>query len=160
VPQIVRADASRIDDAEPLWLALRDHHGGITPDWWELRDPEESWSRRRAMYEAILDEGGVLFLAEDEGRVVGLAMCEREEGGGSPTWAWPADFLAIVDLVVLPEARGKGVGEVLVKAAEEEARTLGVAALDLNVVASNDTARRFYETQGFDAHVVTYRKRL
>ena len=160
MPQIVRADASRIDEVEPLWLALREHHGSVTPEWWEPRAPEKSWARRRQTYVDVLDEGGALFFAEEDGAVVGLALCEREEGGGSPTWAWPPDVFVIIDIIVLPEARGRGVGEALMQAVEEEARRLGVAALDLNVVASNEVARRFYERHGFEAHLVIYRKRL
>jgi ribosomal protein S18 acetylase RimI-like enzyme len=156
---ITRGDASRIDELEPLWLALREHHGSVTEHWGPLRDPQESWRRRRADHEAILAEGGVLFLAEEDGRVVGFAICEREVGG-SPTWEWPPDFLAIVDLVVLPEHRGKGIGDALIAAAEAEARELGVAALDLNMAATNDSARRFYERHGFRTDLVTMRKPL
>ena len=156
---ITRGDASRIDELEPLWLALREHHGSVTEHWGPLRAPEESWKRRRADHEAILAEGGVLFLAEEEGRVVGFAICEREVGA-SPTWEWPPDFLAIVDLIVLPEHRGKGIGDALIAAAEAEARKLGVAALDLTMAATNDSARRFYERHGFRTDLVTMRKPL
>lgn len=156
---ITRGDASRIDELEPLWLALREHHGSVTEHWGPLRDPRESWRRRRADHEAILSEGGVLFLAEEEGQVVGFAICEREVGA-SPTWEWPPDFLAIVDLIVLPEHRGKGIGDALIAAAEAEARKLGVAALDLNMAATNDSARRFYERHGFRTDLVTMRKPL
>ena len=154
---IVRGDATRIDGLEPLWLALREHHGSVTEHWGPLRAPEESWRRRREDHVAILEEGGVLFLAEEAGRLVGFAICEREEGR-SPTWAWPKDFLAIVDLVVFPDHRGNGVGDALIAAAEAEARSLGVDALDLNMAATNDSARRFYERHGFRTDLVTMRK--
>lgn len=158
-PAITKGDASRVPELEPLWLALREHHGSVTGHWGPLRSPGESWERRRADHEAILAEGGILFLAEEDGAVVGFAICEREEGR-SPTWEWPRDFLAIVDFVVLPEHRGKGVGERLLEAAEEEARRLGVAALDLNVAAPNEGARRFYERHGFRTDLMTMRKPL
>jgi hypothetical protein len=29
--EIVRADATRIDELEPLWLALLEHHGSVAP---------------------------------------------------------------------------------------------------------------------------------
>jgi hypothetical protein len=96
VPEIVRADASRIDDLQPLWLALREYHGSVTPEWGALRPADESWALRRQTYADILAEDGVLFLAVEDAAVVGFALCEREEGG-SPTWQWPPDFLSIVD---------------------------------------------------------------
>jgi ribosomal protein S18 acetylase RimI-like enzyme len=157
--EIVRGDASRIDELEPLWLALREHHGSITEHWGPLRTTDESWARRRRNYADILAEGGSLHLAVDDGVVVGHAVCEREEGG-SPTWTWPHDFLAIVDLIVLPEARGHGIGTLLLRAVEADAAARGVAAVDLMVAAPNEAARRFYERHGFRADLLTYRKPL
>ncbi len=157
---VVRGGLEDLDALEPLWLALREHHGSITPEWGELRPPAESWAMRRATYVKYLEEGtGVLFLAHEGRRLVGHAYCEVEQGG-SPTWLWPADFLAVVDLVVAPEARGSGAGAQLLAAAEAEARARGLAALDLSVVAGNHEARRFYEREGFRADLVTYRKPL
>ena len=158
-PRIVRGDASRIAELEPLWLALREHHASVTAHWGPPRPAAESWERRSRTYVDILEEGGTLLLAVDGERIVGHAVCEREEGG-SPTWEWPRDFLAVVDLIVLPDARGAGVGTLLMRAVEEEAAARGVAALDLMVAAPNETARRFYEHHGFRADLVTYRKPL
>ncbi len=157
--EIVRGDASRIEELEPLWLALRDYHGSITPEWGPLRPEAASWERRRAVYADLLAEGGVLFLAVDGSDLVGFALCEQEQGG-SPTWEWPQDFLSIVDLVVFPANRGQGIGDALLDAVEAEARELGVAALDVNAAAPNELARRFYERHGYRLDLVTYRKRL
>jgi ribosomal protein S18 acetylase RimI-like enzyme len=159
VSEIVRGDASGIDELKPLWLALREYHGSVTPDSWALRPEAESWNQRRQTYVDILSDGGTLFLAVEGEALVGFAICEREEGG-SPTWAWPPDFLAIVDLVVLPDYRGRGIGEALLNAVEAEARTRGVAALDVNAAAPNELARRFYERNGYTVDLVTYRKPL
>jgi ribosomal protein S18 acetylase RimI-like enzyme len=156
---VVRADASRIDELEPLWLALREHHGSVTGHWGSLRPADDSWARRRKTYADILSEGGSLYLAIDDGAIVGHAICEHQEGG-SPTWEWPQDSLSIADLVVLPEARGKGVGDLLLQAIEAEAGARGVAAVDLNAAAPNEAARRFYERHGYRVDLVTYRKPL
>ena len=157
--EVSRADASRIDELEPLWQALREHHGSVTAHWGPLREAGESWRRRREAYAAILDEGGALFVATRGGELVGHAVCEQEQGG-SPTWAWPDTFLALVDLVVLPGARGTGAGTALLEAVEAEARQRGVDAVDLMVAAPNASARAFYERHGFRADLVTYRKPL
>ena len=64
----------------PLWLALREYHGSITPDWGPLRSPEESWTRRRKDYVDILAEGGVLFLHVGPGRDPGLRDVRARPG--------------------------------------------------------------------------------
>jgi ribosomal protein S18 acetylase RimI-like enzyme len=159
VPEIVRGDPSHIDELQPLWHALREHHGSVTPEWGPLRPPAESWGRRRATYADVLGDGGALFLAIEDGVIVGFALCEHEQVA-SPTWQWPRDVFVIVDLVVLPEHRRRGIGEALLRAVEEEARARGVAALDLNTAAPNEAARRFYERHGYRVDLVTYRKSL
>jgi ribosomal protein S18 acetylase RimI-like enzyme len=159
VPEIVRSGASQIDELQPLWLALREHHASVTPAWGALRPPAESWARRRETYVDILAEGGVCFLAVEDGTVAGFALCEREEGG-SPTWQWPPDFLSIVDLVVLAKYRRRGLGTALLHAVEEEARAREVAAVAVNAAAPNAAARRFYERHGYRLDLVTYRKPL
>ena len=161
--RVERGDAARIDDLRALWLQLREHHLSVTEEWGGARDAEEGWAMRRGVYADILDEGGVLLLAIDDAdgdALAGFAICEREEGGGSPTWTWPPDFLAIVDLVVDAGRRRQGIGDRLMAAISELAGELGVAALDVNAAAPNEAARRFYERHGFRLDLVTYRKPL
>ncbi|HEY8581378.1 MAG TPA: GNAT family N-acetyltransferase [Capillimicrobium sp.] len=164
MPRIVRSDASRLDDLEALWLALREHHLSVTEHWGGARDAREGWAMRRSVFGEILDEGGALLLALDgdgeDAPIVGFAICEREEGGGSPTWTWPEDFLAIVDLVVAADRRRQGIGDLLMAEIAVLASELGVAALDVNAAAPNDAARRFYERHGFRLDHVVYRKPL
>ena len=157
--EIARGDASRIDELRPVYLSLRDHHHELTPDWGPVRPDEDSWRRRRETYAAILAEGGSLHLALDGDRIVGLAICERHPNE-SATWQQPADAFAIVDFVLLPEARGTGAGARLMAAVEADARERGIASLDLMVIDANAGARRFYERMGFEPAIVNYRKRL
>jgi GNAT superfamily N-acetyltransferase len=61
----------------------------------------------------------------------------------------PPGCLLIAPLVVTPEARGRGIGRALMKAAERYAYEHGYTRLLLNVVDSNHAARHLYATQGF-----------
>jgi ribosomal protein S18 acetylase RimI-like enzyme len=56
----------------------------------------------------------------------------------------------IVDIVLLPEARGRGVGTDVLEALVRAARNAGAAALDLSVLATNVAARRLYARLGFE----------
>jgi ribosomal protein S18 acetylase RimI-like enzyme len=157
--EVLRADNTDVEELRPLWNVLRAHHHEVAPGFGPLRPEAEGWEIRARDYREILEEGGALFVARDGERIVGMAICERDEGR-SATWPYPREFLHVVDLVVVPEARGERVGERLMAAAEAEARARGYEAIDLMVAGPNDGARRFYERLGYDADLVVYRKRL
>ncbi|HBV85970.1 MAG: GNAT family N-acetyltransferase [Desulfosporosinus sp.] len=55
----------------------------------------------------------------------------------------------IMDIVVLPEWRGKGAGRVLLDAAEDYCRKHGIAYLGLAVSSHNVKALKLYENFGF-----------
>lgn len=58
----------------------------------------------------------------------------------------------IVDIALLPELRGQGVGRILIEASQREAQIQG-RGMHLHVLKQNDAARRLYERLGF---VVTH----
>ncbi|HXY69406.1 MAG TPA: GNAT family N-acetyltransferase [Gemmatimonadales bacterium] len=59
----------------------------------------------------------------------------------------------VSDIVVAPEARGRGVGEALMAAAEGWARGRGYRLLSLHVFDGNARARKFYARLGYQADV-------
>jgi ribosomal protein S18 acetylase RimI-like enzyme len=100
-------------------------------------DPE----RRRAHWERGIAAGEAVFVAEDEGRVVGFvsigASRERDEEG---------ELFAIY---VLPEAWGSGAGAALMREAIGALRAAGHREAILWVLEDNPRARRFYEREGW-----------
>ena len=103
-----------------------------------------------------LSAGATVLVAEDSGgKPLGfIHVC------GEPDYYTRADCGHIADLVVAPEARGRGVGEVLMMAAEQWARARGYSLLTLNVFVENARARALYERAGFGAETVRYVKEL
>ena len=61
-------------------------------------------------------------------------------------------------LAVTPEAVGRGLGRVLLEAAEAWARDRGYGAIGLNVFATNERARAVYEHLGYRPETVHYWK--
>ncbi|MEU8890989.1 GNAT family N-acetyltransferase [Streptomyces sp. NPDC048442] len=57
--------------------------------------------------------------------------------------------LQINGLAVADEARGRGLGRALLRAAGDEARRRGVRRLTLRVLGPNAPARALYETEGY-----------
>ncbi|MFD0314491.1 GNAT family N-acetyltransferase [Streptomyces flavalbus] len=84
------------------------------------------------------------FVAELGGRVVGYVRL------GLPTdLASNAHVRQIHGLAVAREARGRGAGRALVRAAVAEARRQGARRISLRVLGHNAPARALYEAEGF-----------
>jgi len=124
----------------------------------ELLTPQLSSSNpppTRAELAAIVDSpASILLLAvdADSGSIL-----------GSLTLAWfriPTGVRAwIEDVVVDGEARGRGVGEALNRAALDRARALGAKTVDLTSRPSREAANRLYQRIGFiarDTNVYRY----
>ncbi len=86
----------------------------------------------------------LVFLALDQSRPVGLAVCFR---GFSTFQARP--LLNIHDFAVHPDYRGRGVGFALMQTVEREARKTACCKLTLEVRADNLSARNLYLRAGF-----------
>jgi ribosomal protein S18 acetylase RimI-like enzyme len=148
-----------VDQLRPLWLAMRTHHGSVTPEWGPIRDDDDSWARRRADYVKWLAEPDAFCLVArgGDGAVLGYALVTVNEG--SPTWATVGRFGYVESISVLPEARGEGIGGALLRAVEDHLATLDVEHVELTVVANNAGARRFYEREGYAEAFITMQRR-
>ena len=66
----------------------------------------------------------------------------------------------IGDIIVAPEAEGRGVGQVLIETGEAWARSQGYRWLTLSVFARNLRAREIYERLGYGEDIMKYVKEL
>ena len=90
------------------------------------------------------DPGDHLVAVTGDGRVVGYVKLAR------PTpLASNSHVRQIQGLAVSGEARGRGVGRLLIRAAVAEARRRGALRLSLRVLGHNTPARGLYESEGF-----------
>ena len=92
-----------------------------------------------AKLERSMTQGGVVLLAERDGKTVGLAAAEKS--------GTRVGYLSI--LYVRPRARGNGVARELVHEVVSRLRPQGVEVLELDVLESNEPARKVYERWGF-----------
>lgn len=150
--EIQRHGAEVLDELEPLWLTLKNHHAACTPDM-AVHDDATSWSMRRAEYRDWLgEEGAFLLVARSDGRAVGYALV-RPHGPG-PTWVEPARYAIVQDIAVAAAAQGGGVGRRLLERVYAES---GCDTIELAVLSANEPAARFYERLGFEPWAVTLR---
>jgi len=99
----------------------------------------------RAHLEALVASGDtVLFVARIDGRIIGsLTLAFYRIPTGLKAW--------IEDVVVDGDARGHGVGELLSRAAIDEARSRGSKDVSLTSRPSREAANRLYQRIGFKA---------
>ena len=98
-------------------------------------------------YHALLERTGMfLLVAEDENEeVIALASMTSR-----PQLRLTAQLVTIDELVVADRARGRGVGQKILKAAEAMAKGLGARRLELETNRARESYRRgFYVKNGF-----------
>lgn len=86
---------------------------------------------------------GVYLVVEVRGKIMGNATVERHKESAKK-------HVGVFGIMLRKEARGKGIGEKLLRCAIEEAKkVLKVKIITLEVMASNKVARHLYEKCGF-----------
>ncbi len=108
---------------------------------------ELTWSR-------LLDSNFNLyaFVAEVDEKICGLVHFTFQES----TWA-PKSFCLLEDLFVDPNVRGHGVGRALIDAVYEVAVKSGSSRLYWNTDATNEIARKLYDSYTSESGKVQYR---
>ncbi|MBP3684619.1 MAG: GNAT family N-acetyltransferase [Oscillospiraceae bacterium] len=97
--------------------------------------------------ELLKDPTRPIFVAVEEGRLLGYCFCILEETVGNPV-LMDDKTLYIDDLCVDETIRGKHVGRTLYEHTKTYARQTGCRSVTLNVWCGNDSAMAFYEKQG------------
>jgi ribosomal protein S18 acetylase RimI-like enzyme len=138
-----------VDDAEEFRAlrlrALREEPEAFGSSWEEesQRALEQTIARLQASDTTAF--GGF----DDAGKLVGMVRLWREDGIKTQHKA------NIISMYVAPEARGRGLGRMLLDAAIARARaTPGIEQLVLAVVTINTPARNLYRAAGFEVYGV------
>ncbi|HVO20355.1 MAG TPA: GNAT family acetyltransferase [Anaeromyxobacter sp.] len=138
---IRRVGAADAEAVVALWRTVFPEYGDPSRP---QRDPSRSVARKLAFGD------GLFWLAERGGRVVGSAMA-----------GWDGHRGWLYSVGVHPEARRGGVGRALVAEAERTLLALGCPKVNLQVLAGNRAARRFWRRMGYgEDEVVSLGKRL
>ncbi|PWL41435.1 MAG: N-acetyltransferase [Bacillota bacterium] len=107
--------------------------------------------------DAVLDsdEDDVL-VADEEGTILGFVVLQTQLTPPIPCMV-RYRFAALMDLMVRPDARNKGIGTALIDAAKAWTRQNGLRFLELDVLLGNQRARSLYEREGFAPVLSTMR---
>jgi len=109
------------------------------------RKPADPGLARRFLLERFQHNQSIVFLAvRQDGPAVGFTQLFPSFSSASA-----ARILILNDLFVLPEARRKSVGSLLLAAAASFGRTVGALRLTLSTEVTNEAAQALYETEGW-----------
>ena len=123
--------------------------------------------RGEAVADAYLDRmfarcatwSGHVFVAELDGGIIGFVCVWGRVPPQEPDEP-QADYAYVSDLVVLDAWRRRGIGRALLERAEAYARSLGMDAIGIGVMAGNQNARALYEARDYHEVHVELRKSL
>jgi GNAT superfamily N-acetyltransferase len=102
---------------------------------------------------AIENPKADVFVVEADGTTIGMMKLSYED----KPWGMSCE---IDTMIVDSRHRNKGIGTVMLEAAERHAREVGAAGLRVDVLLENYDGRHFYERAGYDAIAVRYGKRV
>jgi GNAT superfamily N-acetyltransferase len=143
-------------------LAREDEIDRVLPLYESLFEPPvsrpETWEEgraARALGEAIRSTDSAVWVAEREGRLVGVCTAYLDLHSvrfGPRCW--------VEDLAVDPEARSQGIGGALLAEARRWAEAEGATHLELDTAEARTDAQRFYEREDPSWRSISYAWRL
>lgn len=96
-----------------------------------------------ALYELFQEKGATYFVAELNGEIVG-------GGGIYPTDGLPEDTCELVKMYLLPQARGSGLGRILIEKCIDTAKEYGYKQIYLESMPELKQALKVYAKFGFE----------
>ncbi|HVW86611.1 MAG TPA: GNAT family N-acetyltransferase [Bryobacteraceae bacterium] len=137
--RIRQASAADVDLVAPLFDAYRQFY----------RQRSDIECARRFLFDRLNNGQSVILLAFDESGVVGFTQLYP-----SFSSAAMARIFILNDLFVAPEARGRGAGSALLRAAADYGKSAGAIRLMLSTELTNTTAQSVYESNGWERDAV------
>ena len=147
------AKPADFDTLARLYSELDAYHAAAHPDLFRVPDPDAV----RPYYQELLDNPLCrLLVAEVDGQVAGFVSFRLDYSPEQPN-CLPYAYVKVSDLGVTPAFRRRGLGRMLMQAAEDWARQKGAVSLVLNVFDFNENARGLYRALGY--HELSHRMR-
>lgn len=147
------------DDVKSLLEELQSYIAGLDREGYNILSVNFKEKYFEKTMEELRTNCGKLFLAEENGRVLGMIagiICEAED-----TYSFRAPRRGrITELTVCEEYRGKGIGKVLLHEMENYFYEQNCKGITLDVFAYNARARRFYVQNGFFERTVEMMKKI
>ena len=100
-------------------------------------------------------ESGTMYVAEEEGDIVGAMVCNHAQGGEYHTVPWgvdvPPEKVSVIHLLAVdPGYHNRGIARALLSEAASDCRAAGDSVIRLDALPWNDPGRHLYESFGFE----------
>ena len=139
--RVVQAGLHHLDVLAPLFDAYRVFY----------KQTSDEKKARGYLHARLSGLEAIVFIAFDGEKPAGFTLLYPSFTSVSLGSAW-----LLNDLFVTPEARGKGVGEALLKRAAEFGKQSSAYKLTLATQIENETAQRLYERLGWQKNTEFY----
>ena len=146
-----RAEIKDIEKINELLLQVAMVHHYGRPDLFKANCRKY---KNDELVEIIKDDNRPIFVAEDDGVVMGYAFCVITDRKDDNVLT-DMKNLYIDDLCVDENMRDKHVGTVIYDYVKKYAKEIGCYNLTLNVWSCNESAQKFYERQGLKPQKTT-----
>ncbi len=149
-PVVREATKEDVEQAAELIVRMQKLNGEFDPLFGVVDDPLE----RAVKYvsDSMKSEGALVLVATRGGKLLGVLRAEVRD---RPFYE-PSPEGSVTDFYLLPEARRKGLGELMLKEAWRRLKKLGAAMMTAEFPAQNEIAARFYKKRGFRSLVNHY----
>lgn len=138
----IQGDEKLLDDVRELWEALNEHHGKNSLYFKDFYH-QFSFAVRHADLMKHAQNGSIqVFICFDEAAQLRAGYCISSLDN---------DLVGEIESVfVLPDYRGLGIGEELIRKSLQWMDEMGAGKIVVNVAAGNEQAFGFYEKFGFN----------
>ena len=149
MPTIREATPDDVDELAAMHGLLQEHMERANSRIWRL-PPEAVAGRADVLRGFIEDESSVVYVAEEDGELVGFVTGTVSERDAAPS------VVGSIGLVFVREGgRGEGIGTALMDTLLGFFESKGVGELTTRYVVGNREAERFWPALGFEALIIT-----
>ncbi|WP_143591253.1 GNAT family N-acetyltransferase [Thermoactinospora rubra] len=156
--RVRRAGPEDLDAMHPLYEEL---HAFDAQFGWLWAGPSTSMRLREHLAELLGLEEGWCWVAEEDGRLVGMLTVEPPSHSGWIASAVTADPVAYLGLCYIhPRARGRGIGAALAARAHATVDAAGVRVTLLHHAIANPLSAPFWARRGYRSLLTVWGKHL
>ncbi|MFT5219142.1 MAG: GNAT superfamily N-acetyltransferase [Planctomycetota bacterium] len=138
-------------------ISIQDFERSLDPRM--IQGSEIAEEYKQDIFDNCEQSKGKILVADVNGEVAGYVLILNKVKSDSIADG-NMEFGLIRDLVILDNFRGMGLSGKLMKAAESEAKKENVKWLRIEVLSSNETAKRIYLSKGFQPYTLQLEKDL